>query len=553
LPALSANHNRVIAPVGSGPYPVACTNIEQDAALIASFGGTPAEDFWEGKPANGQLRYISQILRNPGSVMKMNVAVPDNRSLYTNFASESVEFVVITCHPTPATNFDPGYVLPQTGSIVPHMQAAGTAPKITGDRFPLILFSHGLAGSPISPGHLEALVQLASYGYVVSAVFHGDPRFSRVRIEDLDDFAFLVSRFDEFAEMELLRPLSLKALTDLVLSHPTLSAAVDPERIGAFGASLGGQAVMNLGGAKLTTSISKRCSETARDPRVKAIVGLVPYAGQTFLPAFCDDSSGADTLTVPFLGMSGTRDTTAPISMARQAVNRIPASHYLVEMDIPHEFRPEYASDIFTWTKTFLNAYLKVESDPGAMANLIVMSQVIGGTADLLTIDVHVPFDNQFGEQRVTEMYHPALNHYFMTIDPAEVASILAGGWQATGQSFKGWRQMPAAQFEASPVCRFYGGTVGGPNSHFYTAEPGECDLVRQDPHWFLEGLDFNIHRVSRPDLGCPPGYLKVNRAYNNRWMVNDSNHRFTTSDSTWREMERHGWVLEGAVMCARP
>jgi hypothetical protein len=44
-----------------------------------------------------------------------------------------------------------------------------------------------------------------------------------------------------------------------------------------------------------------------------------------------------------------------------------------------------------------------------------------------------------------------------------------------------------------------------------------------------------------------------VNRAYNNGWVRNDSNHRFTTSDSTWREMQRKGWNLEGTVMCSRP
>jgi len=54
-------------------------------------------------------------------------------------------------------------------------------------------------------------------------------------------------------------------------------------------------------------------------------------------------------------------------------------------------------------------------------------------------------------------------------------------------------------------------------------------------------------------DGRCPPGHLQVLRAYNQGDARNDSNHRFVTSDSTWREMERHGWALEGAVMCSRP
>ena len=51
----------------------------------------------------------------------------------------------------------------------------------------------------------------------------------------------------------------------------------------------------------------------------------------------------------------------------------------------------------------------------------------------------------------------------------------------------------------------------------------------------------------------CPAGYLSVNRAYTRRAAQNDSNHRFTTSDSTIKEMGDKGWGVEGTVMCARP
>ncbi|QJR09688.1 hypothetical protein DSM104443_00738 [Usitatibacter rugosus] len=554
LPALAFNHELAVGAVGNGLYAVACTNVEQDPALIAQYGGTQPEDFWEGKPSNGQARYISQILRNPGTTLNINLPVPDQRHLYTNFAGRQVAHVVIVCHPTPSSNTDPGYTLPQTGSTVPHMQPAGQWPKVIGTRLPLLLFSHGLAGSPISPGHLEALVQLAAQGYVVAAPFHGDPRFSRVRVEDIGDAAFVLTHFDEVVELEAMRPLALKAVVDLMLAHPVFGGAVDPDRIGAFGASMGGQAILNLTGARLTTSLSKACSETARDPRVKAAVGLVPYAGQTFLPSFCDDQSGADSVTVPFLGMAGTEDTTAPVGMTRQAVNRIPASHYLVEMNIPHEFRPEYVGDIITWTSTFLNAYLGNPLDPGAMSRFIRMKSVIGGPNDEMTIDVHQPFANTLGEERVLEYYHPRINHYFMTIEPSDIPIILADGWQPTGYSFKGWRwfQPPSdPALAAAQVCRSYGGLNGGPNSHFFSAEPSECPLA--DRGWFLEGVVFYARRVGQPGLTCPDGYLKVQRAYNNRFPQNDSNHRFSTSDSTMRDMRRVGWIIEGAVMCSRP
>lgn len=552
VPAFAFNHELTVGAMGTGAYAVACTNIEQDPALIAQYGNTPPEDFWEGKPSNGQGRYISQILRYPDTALSMNVQVPDQRTLYTNYAGSSVQHVVIICHPTPNANTDPDYALPQTGSAVPHMQQAGRSPKtIGGARFPLLLFSHGLAGSPISPGHLEALVQLASQGFVVAAPFHGDPRFSRVRVEDVSDAAYVIAHFSEVVELEAMRPLVLKALVDLVLAHKDFAGAVDPDRIAAFGASMGGQAVLNLSGAKLTTSLGLRCSETARDPRVKATVGLVPYAGQTFLPSFCDDQSGADTVTVPFLGMSGTEDTTAPVKLARQAVNRIPASHYLVEMNIKHEFKPEFVGDIITWTTTFLNAYLGNPADPAAMARLIRMKTVVGGPIDEMTIDVHVPFPATRGDGRVIEYYHPAINHYFMTMEPVDIEIVLAQGWVPTGLSFKGWRYFePPTDPSLAPagVCRSYNPQN---NSHFYSAEPSECPLA--DKGWIFEAVMFYSRRVGQPGLTCPDGYLKVQRAYNDRAAQHDASHRFSTSDSTMRDMVRMGWILEGAMMCALP
>ena len=53
-----------------------------------------------------------------------------------------------------------------------------------------------------------------------------------------------------------------------------------------------------------------------------------------------------------------------------------------------------------------------------------------------------------------------------------------------------------------SPVCRFYGTAGIGPNSHFYTSEPGECALVKTDRGWTYEGIAFYITRVEAGN--CP-------------------------------------------------
>lgn len=575
--AMAANHVAPVTPVGAGPFTVACSNVAQDESFIAALASTP-EEIWEGRPRDGEGRYISQILSAPDTALRFDVPVPDLREIYPRFAGDLVPHVAIVCHPTPQANGDPDYVLPGTGDIVPRMQPAGAAPRLIHltehaagygiffsppqtaipARLPLVLFSHGLGGSPISPGHLEAMVDLASHGYMVAAVFHGDPRFSRIRVGDLRDFLTVLAHFDEFVEMELMRPASLKALADTLLAHPGYAPGIDPERIGGFGASLGGQAMANLLGARLTASLGLACRDTVTDPRVKVAVGLVPYAGQSFLPSFCDDQGGADQVDRPYLAISGTADLTAPIKMMEQAINRFQGSRYLVELaGVEHGYEAEMRGDVMTWTVTFLNAYLRVAEDPDAIARLIRMGSVSGGPQDALRVDAHVPFAPGPDEALTREFYNEPLDHYFIASGADEIALILAGGagpgWRLTGHAFRSFTRLPPLNFTtAVPVCRFYGALAGGPNSHFFTASASECDLVKRYGGWYYEGTGFYIEPVSAGG-SCPPGYLQVLRAYNEGFARNDSNHRFTTSDSTWREMQRHGWTLEGAVMCALP
>lgn len=575
-PSLAANHGQVSPPLAAGPFAVACTNIAQDEARIAALGSTP-EEIWEGRPRDGQPRYVSQVLAAPGTAIAFEAPVPDLREIYPNHAGGRVPHVAIVCHPTPRANPDPGYALPGTGDIVPRMQPAGTAPKLISRTeyleasgiflsppvpgpapLPLILFSHGLGGSPISPGYLDAMVDLASHGYMVAGVFHGDPRFSLIRIEDIRDLVAALLRFDEFVELELMRPVALRALLDTLLAHPGLAPGIDPGRIGGFGASLGGQAMANLLGARLTVGLGLACRDTVTDPRVKAAVGLVPYAGQAFLPSFCDDQVGAWGVDRPYLAISGTSDATAPIKMMEQALNRFQGSRYLVALEgVGHEYLPGMRGDVMTWAVTFLDAYLGVEAKADAMGRLIRLASVEGGPADSLRVDAHVPFAPGAGEVSVREFYNQPRNMFHATADPAEIASILAGGagpgWLATGESFKAYAALPPDAFTAvAPACHYWGVPAGGPDSHFYTADPAECAAVSRMPGWHYEGTAFYV-LPAQAGGSCPAGHLEVRRFYNWGYPWRDSNHRYTTSASTARQMAGYGWLDEGTVMCARP
>jgi predicted dienelactone hydrolase len=399
-----APHNTPVAPVARGSLPVACSNVAQDLEKIRSVsgGGLPS-DFWEGKDNNGRLRYISQILAEPTapSVIQYNAPVPDS-GLYPQFRGQTQNFVAVICYPTTDDNRRADYRLPDDSASVPRMQRGNDKPIVRpafvqcqplcidplppalAQRLaarPLIIYSHGLGGSPIGKGYIDILTEFASQGYVVAGIFHGDARFSRIRIEDLGGLASLLRDFDKFVEMELLRPVAIKSMVDVLLAHPDFGPAINPLQIGGFGASMGGQALANVLGARLTTSLGQACNATVTDPRIKAAVGYVPYMGQTFLPSFCSDQNGMESMSRPYLAIAGTTDTTAPIRVTQAAMNRAKDSRYLVELvDVPHEYLLEYRDDVFTWTLTFLDAYVK--GDRAALARLYGMRSVNGGRQD---------------------------------------------------------------------------------------------------------------------------------------------------------------------------
>ncbi|MEP7261989.1 MAG: hypothetical protein ABI669_12345, partial [Usitatibacter sp.] len=196
LPAAALNHEVTVNPGPAARYPVACSNLEIDTARLAQLGGLPA-DYYEGHEVNGATRYISDILAQPDTAFRFRKAIPFKPFLYPTLQFQSPEFVALICHPTSASNTDPDYVLPGDGGRIPHMQRAGAAPKIISNieqagingvyfspppplvpaQLPLIVYSHGLGGSPVGKGYIDVAVQLAAQGYMVAAVFHADNRY----------------------------------------------------------------------------------------------------------------------------------------------------------------------------------------------------------------------------------------------------------------------------------------------------------------------------------------------------------------------------------------
>lgn len=154
--------------------------------------------------------------------------------------------------------------------------------------------------------------------------------------------------------------------------------------------------------------------------------------------------------------------------------------------------------------------------------------------------------------------------HYFYASDPAEQATVDAGG---AGKFVRTGRTFASGGFV--PVCRFYGSMSPGPNSHFFTASASECDGLKaaqvtptptSTQQWNFEGNGFySVTPVAdaQGQMRCMAGTQPVYRAYNNAYPKSggknpwDSNHRYSTLSADIDEMISKGWASEGIVLCA--
>ena len=164
---------------------------------------------------------------------------------------------------------------------------------------------------------------------------------------------------------------------------------------------------------------------------------------------------------------------------------------------------------------------------------------------------------------QVDEFHHAGLRHYYITAEDAEKQALDTGvhpGWQRTGESFKAYATGSRAGGSINPVCRFYSPPIidggdepdgVGADSHFFSADAGECMTVFRRFWWFWGWPQDNVFQIDLPDNKsgtCPVGTIPVYRLWNQRV---DTNHRYTTSAAIKAQMLAAGYLDEGVVMCA--
>ena len=260
-----------------------------------------------GKAARdgNRARYVTDLLSDPAtrSISRLHAA---RRSRRCSAATrrDGHRRRALVCYPTRAGNPRADYPLPN-GNVDPAHAARRRGADLSPEQRPLSRAAvlARLAGSPIVRRlHRARSSMFASYGYVVVAPFHGDLRFADVELDDLRRRASTrccTSRTS--SRCRRCGRCRCRAALDAFLAHPDWRDHVDPDRIGGFGASLGGESML-LHGRRAADDDARPCrrSRCSHDPRIKAAVGYVPYFGMSIYPAFGRDQQGLDGVTLPY-------------------------------------------------------------------------------------------------------------------------------------------------------------------------------------------------------------------------------------------------------------
>jgi predicted dienelactone hydrolase len=181
----------------------------------------------------------------------------------------------------------PASGIPSHQRIGLYAQDVVTGGDIPSGQHPLVVISHGTGGD--FTGHVDTAVALARAGFIVAALTHpGDNWRDNSRATQIES-----------------RPVALSGLISYMLTAWPGHAAIDSNRIGAFGFSAGGFTVLAAaGGRPDMTRLADHCAQhpaffvctllksqphtitgawaQMRDARIKAIVVVAPALGFAF-------------------------------------------------------------------------------------------------------------------------------------------------------------------------------------------------------------------------------------------------------------------------------
>jgi hypothetical protein len=357
-----------------GPYPVGTSDV-RIAEEFSKLSGEQMDSYLIGSQIDGKMRFMDSILADKKNPLLLNVEIPQDKKIYGSAAGVKLPIFIHVSYPTTADNKRSHYDFPYartTDNRFEHAQSQGEKPLFADENtpYPLVFDSHGYT----SHGYWgpSGSTKLSSHGYLVASVNYGDDRISSDWKNHLhENFRVYVAQ----------------AALDFLLTHPDYGDHIDSRRIVASGHSLGGFTSLALAGGKYNG-----LRNVIKQPRVAAVIPSGPWTGGLLQDGslsmpFGKDYAGLRDISVPMLGLYGTKDEATKPEYVLPALEMTTGPRYIIALvDQPHVYEAGSWQDQANWVLLFLQAYFK--DDEASLELLKGASSVESGNIDLQRFDL---------------------------------------------------------------------------------------------------------------------------------------------------------------------
>ncbi len=273
-------------------------------------------------------------------------------------------------------------------------RAARDAAPASGEKFPLIVISHGYPGNRFLMSHLGE--NLASKGYVTVSIDHLDSTYATQSM---------------FGSTLLNRPQDQRFVIDAMeaLDGP-IGAITDTSRVGLIGYSMGGYGALIYAGAGLSEAVlgydwiqplpgilkpllagSDTHKALSTDDRLKAVIAIAPW-GRNY--GFWD-AAGLSGIRKPLLMMAGSVDDVANYPALRQTFEEMTGTtrHLLTFENANHNAAAPMPAPEESWTPVENLDFVPFEHYADAVWDTTRMNNIAQHFATAF-MDLHVKGDD---------------------------------------------------------------------------------------------------------------------------------------------------------------